>query len=470
MNASPNKKYKLRSGVFSRKYVFPTGQAYGIAYHTPSQTVTSFEDDSANVWASIWESHGDTTKALDYILQNGTFENDPRAEASATLDAFISSLIQGNLLLREDQSDEIISRKPDKDKNLRHVVDPEMNPEQEIAQVMADHRILHSLTLEVTYSCNEQCLHCYLPENKMAAQLSLEQLERLLTEFKTLGGFSVLITGGEPLVRKDIIAIFDLVKKLGLIVSLNSNLTLMTDSIIDAICGLYPRSVGCSIYSADPDLHDTITQMKGSFNKSIEAIRRLRDRNIPVVIKAPLMSKTAPHWRELEELSDSLGCEIQYDLNITAKNDGGLSPLVQRVDDPAVLADIFSNRFFKLFIRDEAIDTISTPSPEAGLCGAGAAALSISPDGTIYPCIALINPLGRYPENSLAEVWNHSSFFKEFGELRLKDVKKCRGCADFKFCSRCPGAWKSETGSITTPPDYTCTLAQAFSATKKQNE
>lgn len=465
-----NQKFKIRSGVFSRKYIFPSGQVYGVAYHTPSQTVSTFEDDSANVWESIWESNGDTAKALNYILQNGTFENDPYDNASATLNAFIVNLIDSNLLLPEDKCDKYISRKQDKRQNLQHIVDPELNAEQQIAQLMADHRFLYSLTLEVTYSCNEQCLHCYLPEHKMSAQLSLAQLELLLTEFKKLGGFSVLITGGEPLIRKDIIEIFDLIKRLGLVVSLNSNLTLLNDRLIDAICDLYPRAVGCSIYSANPTLHDSITQMKGSFNKSIESIYRLKDRNIPVVIKTPLMKNTAPHWREIEELSENLGCEIQFDLNITAKNDGGISPLVLRVDDPDVLADVFSNRYYKLFIRDEAIDTFSPPSPEANLCGAGASSLSVAPDGTIYPCVAMITPLGHYPETSLSEVWNHSDFFMKFSKLHLNDVEKCRDCTDFKFCIRCPGAWKSETGDYMIPPNYACKLAQVFSSTKKTQQ
>ncbi len=462
-----NQILKIRSGVFSRKYIFPSGQVYAIAYHTPSQTVSTFEGDSANVWDSIWESNGDTDKALNYILQNGTFEKDPYDNASATLNAFIENLNDSNLLLPEGKYDKYSSCRQGKRQNLQDIVDPEFNAEQQIAQLMADHRILYSLTLEVTYSCNEQCLHCYLPEHKMSAQLPLAQLELLLTEFKKLGGFSVLITGGEPLIRKDIIEIFDLIKKLGLVVSLNSNLTLLNDRLTDAICDLYPRAVGCSIYSANPFLHDSITQNKGSLNKSIDSIRRLRDRNIPVVIKTPLMKNTAPHWREIEALSEKLGCEIQFDLNITAKNDGGTSPLLLRVDDPDVLADVFSNRYYKLFIRDEAIDSFMLPSPEANLCGAGASSLSVAPDGTIYPCIAMVTSLGLYPETSLSEVWNHSNFFMEFSKLHLKDVEKCRDCIDFKFCIRCPGAWKSETGDYMIPPNYACKLAQVFSSTKK---
>lgn len=471
MNSKRNhQQFKVRSGVFSRKYVFPSGQVYGVAYHTPSQSVAIFEGDSANVWHNIWESNGDTTKALDYILQNGVYDNDPYNNACITLNSFIENLIDSNLLLPEDEYDHYISRDQYKHLTFQQIVDPELNTEQQVAQLMADHHILHSLTLEVTYSCNERCLHCYIPEHKSISQLSFAQIEALLTEFKALGGFSVLVTGGEPFIRNDIIEVFELIKSLGLVASLNSNLTLLNNHLLDAISNLYPRAVGCSIYSANPILHDSITRMQGSFNQSIEAIKQLKDRNIPVVIKSPLMKNTAPHWRQIEELAENLGCEIQFDLNITAQNDGGNSPLILRVDDTDVLADIFSNRFYKLFMRDEAIDTISTPSPEANLCGAGASSLSVAPDGTIYPCVALIIPLGHYPDTSLSQVWNHSDFFMKFNKLHLNDIEKCRRCKDFRFCIRCPGAWKSETGDYLIPPVYACKLAQVFSSTKNKKE
>ena len=111
MNSNRNhQQFKVRSGVFSRKYIIPSGQVYGVAYHTPSQSVAIFEGDSAHVWHNIWESNGDTTQALDYILQNGVYDNDPYNDACITLNSFIENLIDSNLLLPEDEYDHHISR------------------------------------------------------------------------------------------------------------------------------------------------------------------------------------------------------------------------------------------------------------------------------------------------------------------------------------------------------------------------
>lgn len=445
----------LAEGVFSRIYRFPDA-AYAVAYHTPSRTVSLMEDDSAEVWWRIFG--GDLDGARRYILDHGSFAGDAENEASAILSEFLAGIEAGNLI--EGPRNTPTTQSPTG--SVLETVDPSLNPEQQIGQLMADRHVLYSLTLETTYRCNEKCVHCYLPEETKLPELSLEQIDALLGEFVALGGFQVLLTGGEVGVRRDFADILALVKRHRLVVSINSNLTRMTDRLLADIIDLHPKSVSCSIYSARPELHDAITRLPGSFAKSIAAVKSLRTGGVPVSLKAPLMKHTAAHWREVEGLAEELGCGFQMDLSITAKNDGGLSPLAQRVDDPAVLRDIYSSRHYRLTMMDEPVpQTSASPDPEAGICGAGASGLCISPDGAIRPCIGITEPLGHFPANTLAEAWNHSPFFARWAALHLRDIP-CGTCAKFTSCSRCPGAWHAEHGSYVQPTPYNCTLASAW--------
>lgn len=453
--------YRIPEGVFSRHYSLENGQTASVAYHTPSQSVVFLEDDSAEVWRRILNQKGKTSEALSYILKNGTFNENSEKEAQTLLDEFLESLISAGLVTKNGVAP---APAPRKEPNIKEAVDPTENPELEIEQFMSDQHILYSLVLELTYRCNERCVHCYLPSETNLNELSTSQIESLLEEFSSLGGFILQLTGGELLVRKDILEILAIAKKLGFVTSILSNLTLLDDRTLNAIADMHPRSVGCSIYGTSAELHDAITTIKGSFNKSIESITRLRAAGVPVIIKSPLMQSTAPCWRDIERLAHDLDCEYQFDLSITAKNDGNLLPLAQRVEDMDVLRDIFASRYYKLYMQNETMASLTRPSPDAGLCGAGASGLCISPDGTIRPCIGLSTSLGIWPKDRLSDVWRDSPFFSEFAAIRLRDIPECASCPVFSYCSRCPGAWQAEHGSFRKPTPYTCKLAHAWAS------
>jgi MoaA/NifB/PqqE/SkfB family radical SAM enzyme len=447
----------LPKDLFSRFYRLKNGETTAIVYRTLNQAVATLDADSAEVWRRLFDADGDTAPALDYITQSGCFDGDPLSAARKVLADFLRDLEQTHLLGDQRRKHEI-----EQVNSLHCTVSVAENLENVFAQKMADEHLLYSLVVELTYGCNEHCVHCYLPENRKIANLTLPQLDALLAEFHELGGFSLLLTGGELLTRPDIAEIFALAKNHGFITSLVSNLTLLDDSTLQAIVDLCPRSVGCSIYSARPELHDAITALPGSFEKSLRSIRRLREAGVPVLFKTPLLQSTAPHWREVETLGHELGCGNQFDLSITAKNDGKLSPLAQRVTDSGLLNEIFSSQFYNLNYSGEQITLMNGPDEDAGLCGAGASSLTVGPDGEIRPCVGLNLAIGHYPEDTLTDVWRGSPFFKTFGTIRAKDVKECAECCDFAFCSRCPGAWHAEHGSYMHPTEYTCFLGHAL--------
>jgi len=458
-----NNNLQINRGVFSRIYRWPDG-VFSVAYHTPSRSATMLEGDSAEVWWRLYDANGETSSALAYMLANGDFDGDPQTQAQETLDEFREMLEEANLVVGAGNRPTTSSATT----SITETISPDLNPEQRIGQLMADRHILYSLVLETTYRCNEKCVHCYLPDitGHKVKELSLTQIDSLLGEFSAMGGFSLLLTGAEVGVRKDFSEILALAKKYRFITSINSNLTKFSDDQIDAIIDLHPKSVSCSIYSARPDLHDAITQIPGSLSRSMATIRRLTAAGLPVALKAPLMTNTAAHWREVAALAENMGCGFQMDLSITAKNDGGLSPLDHRVRDPAVLKDVFTSRHFKITVMDEPLQTGRMPDPENILCGAGATGLTISPDGAIRPCIGISDPIGRYPEDTLASIWNNSPFFDRWTAMTLKDVP-CGECENFQTCSRCPGAWHAEHGNYTRPTDYNCFLARAWSSASR---
>ena len=98
-------------------------------------------------------------------------------------------------------------------------------------------RIPLDATLELTYRCNNKCVHCYcnLPENDehaMQDELTTEEIKKLLDDLASMGSIWLLITGGEPLLRPDFEEIYLHAKKKGFLITLFSNGTLINENII----------------------------------------------------------------------------------------------------------------------------------------------------------------------------------------------------------------------------------------------
>ena len=444
----------LNRTVISKSFHLEDGRFLAIAYDTRTQTAAVLEDDAARVWWLLYQDGGDTRQALEYILANGKFETYPTAGAADCLSAFAQELAESRLLA--SSSEKAFAGVPE---NLAEREDSGRGIESAISQIMADNHVFYGMTLELTYRCNETCIHCYCPDERKGQELTADEIEKLLDEFEALGGFHLLLTGGEVFLRRDIKRILRDLQRRRLLVGINTNLTLADDESLDLIAELRPKLVGCSIYSADASTHDSVTRVTGSFTKSMKAIRKLRQRGVPVVLKSPLMAHTIKGWKDIEALARETGCECQFDLSITAKNDGGLAPIQTRSYDEVAIAELLTSRFQKIHINGETIVVSSGPAEDAQLCGAGAAGLTISPDGTIRPCIGMMTTLGRWPEDSLESVWTKSPFFQKWSSHRLSELEPCRTCNKVEYCIRCPGAWAVESGDFRKPSSYTCFLA-----------
>ncbi|MEP7215436.1 MAG: radical SAM protein [Anaerolineaceae bacterium] len=448
--------------MLSKHFDLGIAGIHAIAYNTREQDVAVFEGDSAEVWRLLYENSGDPCSALAFIKRNGSFSANPDTEARSALADFCSELVSQGLLESAITPRNIAAANFSGTRSTsdaqRHGGD---RTELAFTSLLADHRVLYSLTLELTYRCNESCVHCYCPGDRARPELTLGQINELLDEFEALGGFSLHLTGGEVFLRKDIKQILQGLKKRSLLLSITSNLTLLDDEAADLVASLYPKSVGCSIYSARPELHDLITRQKGSFEHSIAAIRKLRERGVPVAIKTPVMASNASAWREVVALGQDLGCENQFDLNITARNDGDLAPVDLRLRDNALIEDILKHAFPQLVFGDERPSQPPRATIDSMLCGAGGTGLAISPDGTVHPCIALLIPLGKWPGNRLQDIWKRSDFFRDWSNKKLHHIAECASCDVSSYCIRCPGAWAAEHGGALKPIEYSCALSRS---------
>ncbi len=300
-----------------------------------------------------------------------------------------------------------------------------------------------SVLVEVTYKCNENCIHCCLEEHKSPG-LSLEDYETLFDQMVDAGTFYVTLTGGDPFVRQDFMDIVRAARRRRLSTTIFTNGTLIDESIAQEISELYVQEVHISLYSSNSQTHDSITRLPGSFDKSVKAIKLLVDRGIFVKIKCPLMNVNIGDLEQLKRFAQQLGVGVQFNPVITAKNDGNTSTWNLRLSEEQLLTfvtDGSASGYGKSPIyHPEEMDCI----PCEVVFNGGA----VDPDGNVYVCNQLRIRLGNVLEQPLGVIWKKSDTAQKLRQIRCTDLHICKSCDLFNYCSRCPGLAHLEDGDL----------------------
>src|SRR5271154_7202766 len=175
--------------------------------------------------------------------------------------------------------------------------------------------------LDLTYRCNERCVHCYLDHEDYGEMTTLE-IEGVLKQLAEAGTLFLTLSGGEIFLRQDLFELIAYARSLHFDVSVKTNALLVDAEKARRLQELGVRGVQISIYSAEPEVHDAITKVRGSLARSLAAIRLLQEHGLRVKIACPLMTHNLTAYRGVQALAEELGIPYILDLTITPKMDG----------------------------------------------------------------------------------------------------------------------------------------------------
>ncbi len=323
---------------------------------------------------------------------------------------------------------------------------------------------------DLTYRCNERCVHCYL-DHEDRGELSTLEVFGILEQIAEAGALFLTFSGGEIFLRKDLFEILGDARELGFDVSLKTNAILIDKSRARRLRELGVRKVQISMYSDEPDVHDAITKVKGSLERSIAAIRLLQSQGLQVKIACPLMTENLSSYRGVLRMAKELGVPYVIDMTITPKMNGDKSVLALRSSGVELLP-ILQN----LSCSDARPSTDhSTPQlilgsvTSSGLestayddlpCSAGHNSCYISPYGDVFPCVQMPLPTGNLRRQSFVEIWRDSTEMKRVRAVRESRLPVCSSCELRQFCERCPGLAMMEGGDLEGPYERACELAE----------
>ena len=325
-----------------------------------------------------------------------------------------------------------------------------------------------SVQLDLTYRCNERCIHCYLDHDDHG-EMTTAEIKGLLDQMAEAGVFYLTISGGEILMRRDFFDLLAYARARTFCVKLKTNGVLIREKEAERIRALGVEYVQLSIYSHRPEVHDAITKMPGSLAKSIQAMRLLRQHGIHVIIANVLMVQNAKDYLGVKALAKELGAQFIVDPTITPMMDGDRSILSLNVDETA-LREVFRNEALVGNVEEFCAPPLG-PDEEAlnALpCSAGHTACYVSPYGDVYPCVQFPMPCGNVRHTKFADIWHHSPQLHEVRGITLGDMPKCSKCAHGATCTRCPGLAYLE-GDMRGPSVQDCEKSFARTGIPSEN-
>lgn len=304
---------------------------------------------------------------------------------------------------------------------------------------------------EITYKCNINCIHCGSDCTSIEKehQLTTAECFQIISDLSDLKCEMIILSGGEPLLRKDISAIATEIKRHGMKVAFISNGTMVTENTVKWLKVVRPEAFGMSLDASTPELHDYIRGRKGVFDKLFETARLLQANNIPVSIV------TTIHKLNFDELANIRDLLIKNNIRLWQIQYGDF---IGRMPKEAMLTEA---QFVKAaqFILDtrenykEYFDAVSGADGfgyfgDMGIalqgiwygCFAGVRGLGLGSDGSVRGCLSL--QMDEYLEDnirnrSLKEIWNDKN---AFAYNRCFDCSTLTGhCKDCVYSGVCKG-------------------------------
>ena len=349
---------------------------------------------------------------------------------------------------------------------------------------MTDTKV-QAVSWNITRLCNLKCTHCYLPAgfvdtNELAngnfhlsdiqdsheyardAELSQSQCFRVIDEIAEINPHILLIlTGGEPLLRPDILEISKYASDTGFLVVMGTNGVLLNDSVVEKMQQHGVTGAGISLDSVQPTNHDRFRGMEGAWKATMNGVEALKRAQLDFLVQTSVTQWNYDEIPKIVEFAYQLGAKV---LNLYFLVRTGRGKTVMDIT-PEQYEKAFETFFelqaayagkmliaakcaphYKRVIYEQQSDSAFLQGYPSGTCPCGIYYCRITPEGDLTPCPYLPVSVGNLKEQSFVKLWNES---KTFQELRNRDLLegKCGACEFKEVCGGCRARAYATTGN-----------------------
>ncbi len=324
---------------------------------------------------------------------------------------------------------------------------------------------------EVTKRCNLFCHHCYNESSKRNEEPSLEQIQSVVKELSTTKLRNLVVTGGEPLIRKDLRTIIEWLKPLTLNLVLATNGTLINENNVEWLSEMI-NEVNLSIDAGNKSAYEEFRGKKGTFEKCIRGFELLVKKNIPVIIQTTISRFNIDSLEEIAVLAIEKGAAawivrlpvysgraVENRKDFLKRNE-----LVKAEPMLSKIREKYLKKFIDLQIGVNFMWSYQEPytytrhEEKAISCSAGTVGSLLTAQGTLVPC-----PLFSGTDFMSNVVWNNN-FISEWKtaqcmyamrSIHLSQLSQCFHCSHYKI--KCSGGCRAKSylnGNLySTDPD-----------------
>ena len=330
-------------------------------------------------------------------------------------------------------------------------------------------------TLELTLRCNLKCKMCmFRHSDRENAHLASEELTAsqwadMAQQLWDACVLNILITGGEPMLRKDFCEIYSSIYRLGFIVTLYTNATLVTDEILQTLRQYPPHRIGITLYGASNRTYQTLCGCEDGFDRALAGIRKL------ATLPSALEFRTTPvqdNYQDIDAIAEL--AEKEFGLPVTHTNvvlqsvRGGCMNVADCRLTPEQTVNMTLTRTIDRVRellpperREQVQLRLADPQPECTArdprytllgCNGGMNDVTVTWDGKLLGCQLLGNFYTDAVKLGFAKAWEQWPY-----TVRLPQVDPlCVACPNIDYCTVCPGVRMAECGDLAGRPDYIC--------------
>lgn len=377
-------------------------------------------------------------------------------------DGFIVSGLTSQECNNKDTGFSYNISKPRK-KMVKH---PKKTTQEFLDEYFKDEHQLTNVHIEISSSCNERCLHCYIPHENKVNHLSADLFYNILEQCKEMKVLHLTLTGGEPMLHKNFIDFLKKCKEYNMSLNVLSNLTLLTDEIVEVMKDNPLLGVHVSLYSMNSRIHDAITQTDGSFELTKSAIVKLKQNDVPIQISCPILKQNKNYYRDVLKWAEEQNINVNYDYVIIGKCDSTTHNLINRLsveDISEVLKSKISDDTGYLELMEKEYENRKNSTPNDIVCSVCHSSICIADNGSVYPCAGWQGyVVGDVNERSLQDIWRNSGKVQYLRGLRKRDLLKCIECAEKDYCTMCMvrNANENPLGDPLVVNEFYCNIAK----------